>query len=208
MEDDPDSYFSTINEGAELDYVALVNEGKGRNYGLELALQRFFADGYYFLFNTSIYKSTYKTLEGVERNTRFNGNYIVNAIAGKEFANLGKKRNKTLSFNARLLLSGGQRIIPLLRDAAGNLAVDPANGRYWDYGRAYEDRLDNLYQLTLSASYKVERRSTTHELFLNLENITGNQGRLTEYYDAGAEGGVGYTTQFGLLPNLMYRVYF
>ncbi|MCB0551455.1 MAG: TonB-dependent receptor, partial [Phaeodactylibacter sp.] len=208
VENDPNSYFSTINEGAELDYVALVNEGTGRNYGLELALQRFFADGYYFLFNTSIYQSNYKTLDGVERNTRFNGNYIVNAIAGKEFANLGRRRNKTLGINARFLLSGGQRIIPLLRDAAGNLAVDPANGRYWDYGRAYEDRLDNLYQLTLSASYKVERRSTTHELFLNLENITGNQGRLTEYYDAGAEDGVGYTTQFGLLPNLMYRVYF
>ncbi|MCO6479904.1 MAG: TonB-dependent receptor [Phaeodactylibacter sp.] len=208
VEDDPGSYFSTINEGAELDYVALVNEGTGRNYGIELSLQRFFADGYYFLFNTSIYESTYKTLEGVERNTRFNGNYIVNAIAGKEFTNLGKKRNKTLGVNARFLLSGGQRIIPLLRDVGGNLAVDPANGRYWDYGRAYEDRLDNLYQLTLSASYKIERRSTTHELFLNLENITGNQGRLTEYYDAGAEGGVGYTTQFGLLPNLMYRVYF
>ena len=34
VENDPNSYFSTINEGAELDYVALVNEGTYRNYGL------------------------------------------------------------------------------------------------------------------------------------------------------------------------------
>lgn len=208
VENDPDSYFSTINEEAELDYVALVNEGTGRNYGIELTLQRFFANDYYFLINTSLYESTYKALDGEERNTRFNGNYLVNVIAGKEFTKLGRKDNQTLGINARFFMGGGQRIIPLLRDANGDLAVDPANDRYWDYDKAFDRSLEDLYQITLSASYKVENKSTTHELFLNLENITGNKGKLTEYYDANEESKIGYTTQFGLLPNLMYRLYF
>lgn len=205
---EPGSYFATINEGADIAYFDLANEGTGRNYGLELTLQRFFADGYYFLANASIFESTYKGLDGVERNTRFNSNYMANLIGGKEFEGLGKKQNRTFGINARLSFAGGQPIIPLLRDEAGSPAVDPAGNQYWDYDRAFETSLDDLYQLTISASYRMERKQATHELFLNLQNITNAQGRLTEYYDANEPGSVGYSTQFGLFPNFMYRVYF
>ena len=200
------SHFSTINEGDELAYYDLLNEGKGTNYGLELTLQRSFSNQYYFLANASVYESTFKGMDGVQRNTRFNGNYLLNLIGGKEFTRLGK--NKTIGVNARLLMSGGLRIIPLLRDETGVVSVEPQTSQFWDYSRAYQNRLDNLYQFTISANYKVERKNTTHELFLNLENITNNKGRLTEFYDATAADNVGHTTQFGLLPNLMYRVYF
>lgn len=202
------SYFSTINEGAELDYYELVNAGKGENLGIEFSLQRFFANNYYFLTNLSLYESTYKTLDGIERNTRFNGNYALNIVGGKEFAGLGKQGNKTIGVNARFLFSGGQKIIPLLRNSTGDLVVDPANGNYWDYDRAFETSIQDISQLTLSASYKVERPRTTHELFINLENILDEKGKLTEYYDTNAPDSVAYTTQFGLLPNLMYRLYF
>jgi hypothetical protein len=202
------SHFATINEGAEIEYYDLVNAGTGRNYGVELSLQRYFHDDYYFLVNASLYESTYRTLEGITRQTRFDGQYLLNVIGGREFTGLGRRRNRTLGLNAKFQLRGGQPILPLLRDDQGGLAVDPEAGRYWDYDRAYTTRLDKVYQLTLSASYKIERAKTTHELFLNLENLTGRQGRLTEYYDAGAPDGVGHTTQFGLLPNLLYRVYF
>lgn len=37
---------------------------------------------------------------------------------------------------------------------------------------------------------------------------TDEMDRLSEYYDPNAANKVGYTTQFGLLPNLMYKVYF
>lgn len=207
VENDPNSYFSTINEGAEIEYFELVNDGTAENYGVELTLQKFFSDNYYFLLNTSVYESKYTAMDGKERNTKFNGNYVANAIFGKEFVNLGKKNNQTLALNIRAFVGGGQKIIPLLRDSEGNLAVDPANNNYLDYSKAYERDLEDLYMITLSGSYKFERARTSHEIFLNLENITNNKGKLTEYYDAGKADKVNYTTMFGLLPNLMYRVY-
>ncbi len=91
--------------------------------------------------------------------------------------------------------------------AAKNI-VDPVNNEYWDYENAYEHDIEDIYQISVSASYKWDKPKTTHELFFNLDNITGNKGRLSEYYDPDAVGKVGYTTQFGLLPNLMYKVYF
>lgn len=202
------SYFATIVENLDFRYVELVNRGKGRNYGVELSLEKFFSRSYYFMVNASLFQSRYTPLDGVERNTPFNGNYLVNILCGKEFAGLGKKKNQVLGLNAKAFFGGGRKIIPLLRDAEGQLAVDPASGRYWDYDRAFERSLGDVYQVLLSASYKWNKPRATHELFLNLDNITNHKGRISEFYDDSEPGKVGHMTQFGFFPNLMYRVYF
>ncbi|MDP3685098.1 MAG: TonB-dependent receptor, partial [Ignavibacteria bacterium] len=207
VENNNTSSYATINEGADYQYIPLVNRGTGKNYGIEATVERFFDDHYYFLINGSLFDSKYKSLEDVERNTKFNSNFIFNVLCGKEFV-FGEKKNQTLTLNAKILFGGGQRYIPLLRDAAGNLAVDPVNNRFWDYSKAYDTKLDNIFQLNLSVSYKFNSQNVTHEIFLDIPNITNRQGRLYEYYDVNKPNKIGYVTQMPLLPNLMYRVYF
>jgi len=185
-----------------------VNKGTGKNYGVELTLERFFSNSYYYLINASLYDSKYKSLDGVERNTQYNGNYLVNILFGKEFDHLGKKKNQTLNLNAKVFFGGGQRYIPLLTDALGNLAVDPAKNKFWDYKKAYDKKFEDIYKVTLSASYKWNKQKVTHELFINLDNITNAKAKLSEYYDEKIPGKIGYVTQFALFPNLMYRLYF
>ncbi|MEL6867358.1 MAG: TonB-dependent receptor, partial [Bacteroidota bacterium] len=158
------SYYATINEGLDFQYVDLVNKGTGQNYGLEITIEKFFANNYYYLINASLYESKYKSLEGITRNTQYNGNYLVNILAGKEFTKLGRKSNQTLGLNTKLFFGGGRRIIPLLRDEAGHLAVDPNNGLFWDYSRAYEEKLEDIYTIVFSASYKWDKPKATHEL--------------------------------------------
>lgn len=208
VENNDTSYYATINEGLEFRYVDLVNRGTGKNYGVELTVERFFQHNFYFLFNTSLYQSKYKTLEGVERNTQYNGNYLVNFLCGKEFTHLGKKKNKTLGLNAKVFFAGGKKIIPLLRNAEGNLAVDPDNNQFWDYEKAFDSKLEDVYQIILSASYKWNKPKATHELFLNLDNVTNHKGKISEFYDESEPQEIGYLTQFGFFPNVMYRVYF
>ncbi len=208
VENNDTSYYATINEGKDFRYVELVNKGTGKNYGVEFTIERFFNRGYYYLANASLYSSKYKALDGVERNTQYNGQYLVNFLVGKEFAHRGKKKNQTLNLNAKVFFGGGKKYIPLLRDANGNLAVDPAANKFWDYKKAYEKDIEDIYQVNLSASYKWNKQTVTHELFLTLNNITNAQGKLTEYYDEKIEGNVGYTKQFGFFPNIMYRLYF
>jgi hypothetical protein len=208
VENSDSSSYATINEGIDYKYVELVNKGKGKNYGLEISLEQFFNKNFYFLVNASVFDSKYKTLEGVWRNTRYNNNFIVNILLGKEFKNLGKKQNQTLALNTKVFFEGGERYIPLLRDAQGNVAVDPVNNRYFDYSKAYENQLDNICMFNLSVSYKFNRPGATHELFLDLMNLTNSMSRIAEYYDESKPGKVGYSTQFGFFPNLMYRIYF
>lgn len=202
------SHYATVNEGLEFRYVDLVNKGTGENYGVEFTLERSLHRNFYCILNGSIYNSTYKALDGKERNTAFNGQYLVNFLIGKEFVNLGRQKNKSLSLNAKVFYGGGKKYIPLLRDADGNLAVDPAKGRFWDYNKAYDSSLDDLFQFTVSASYKINKQRVTHEFYLNIDNATNHMSRLTEYYDEREPGKVGYVKQFGMFPNLIYRLYF
>ena len=208
VENNDTSYYATINEGIDYKYVELVNKGSGKNYGVEISIEQFFDKNFYFLLNSSLFDSKYKTLEGVWRNTRYNNNYIVNILFGKEFKNLGKKQNQVLALNTKILFEGGERYIPLIRDANGNVAVDLPNERYFDYSKAYNNKLDNIFRLNLSVSYKFNKPGATHEIFLDLMNLTNNQARIAEYYDVSKPGNVGYITQFAFFPNLMYRVYF
>lgn len=208
VENNDTSFYATINEGFDYKFVDLVNKGTGKNYGVEVNIERFFADKYYFLINASVFNSTYKTLEGVDRNTECNSDYLVNILCGKEFDNLGKKNNQTMTLNAKAFFGGGKKYIPLLRDANGNLAVDPANNKFWDYEKAYEKSLDKVYQINFSVSYKFNRPKATHELFIDFQNITNNLGKLYEYYDENEPNSIGYVTQMPMFPNIMYRVYF
>jgi hypothetical protein len=207
VENNDTSYYATINEGIDYRYVELVNKGRGKNYGLEISIERFFDKNFYFLLNGSLFDSKYESLEGIWRNSRYNNNYIVNILCGKEFKNLGKKQNQILALNTRVFFEGGERYIPLIRDTQGNVAVEPREDKYFDYSKAYNNKLDNIFRLNLSVSYKFNKPGATHEIFLDLMNLTNNQARLAEYYDPGKPGKVGYSTAFGFFPNLMYRVY-
>jgi len=208
VENSPTSFYSTINEGLEFRYLDLVNEGKGKNYGIEFTLEKFFDKSYYYLINASVYQSKYTALDGIERNTKYNGNYLINFLAGKEFDRLGKKANQTLNLNVKAFIGGGKKIIPLLKDEAGQAYIDTENDSHWDYDKAYTDKIEDIHLVVLSASYKWNKPKATHELFLNIDNITNTMGRIDEFYDEREPDNIGYTTQFGIFPNLMYRVYF
>ncbi len=208
VENNDTSYYATINEGSDYRYVPLVNKGLGKNYGIEATLERYFINHYYFLINASLFDSKYKALDDVWRNTKYNSNYLVNVLFGKEFDKIGRMQNKTLTLNAKAFFSGGQRYIPLLRDENENLAVDPMNNQFWDYSKAYDETLGSIFKLTLSVNYKINRPKATHEIYIDLPNITNHQGKISEYYDAGKPDNIAYIQQMSFLPNIMYRVYF
>jgi hypothetical protein len=106
----PDSYISTLNIENSLFFdEVLVSDGKGRNMGVDLSLERYLNKGAYYLFSASIFDSKYTARDGIQRNTRFNKNYVVNALIGKEWQ-VGKRKNNIFSANIRLNYLGGNRI--------------------------------------------------------------------------------------------------
>ncbi|HSC37421.1 MAG TPA: TonB-dependent receptor, partial [Chitinophagaceae bacterium] len=105
------STFSTLNIQGDYTTDPLVNNGKGKNYGIEFSLEKYLSNAYYYMINYSVYQSKYTASDGIERNTRFNGGYVGTLVAGKEFLSPGKL--KTYGINIKIIWAGGMRTTPI-----------------------------------------------------------------------------------------------
>jgi len=174
------STYSTLNIGA--DYVSpnadsLVNNGSGKNIGVEFTLEKFFSKNYYFLLTTSLFDSKYKGSDGVERNTAFNGNYTINLLAGAEF-NLDSKKRKVLTINGKYTMAGGKRYIPIdLNESIAN------NETTYDYSHAYENKYSDYSRFDIKIGFKLNGKKVTQEWALDIQNLFDNKNVFQQVYN-------------------------
>ncbi|MCB2197697.1 MAG: TonB-dependent receptor [Bacteroidetes bacterium] len=199
---EPNSKFALNNIYGGYVNRDLVNEGVGYNYGLELTLERFFADNYYFLITGSLYESKIKAMDGVYHNSKFNGNYATNILLGKEWKVGDISKNKTIGVNTMISYIGGHRYNPV------DLEASIADGyTVYDETNYYEQRADDIFMLNFSLTYRRNREKTTHELKLDFRNATNNQAFVMEYYDDFTqEVERGY--QLPIFPTVIYTIQF
>src|SRR6476620_3572179 len=194
------STFSTLNiiNGYVLD--PLVNKGKGKNYGIEISLERYLRNNFYLTLSNSFYQSKYTALDGIERNTRFNGNYIITLIAGKDFVSENKK--KTFGINIKTIYAGGLRTSPI------DLAASNAKGyTVFDEYNAYSLRNPNYFRADLRVSMKWNKRHITSTLSLDIQNVTNRLNVYNQYFNQD-DNKIVYSYQTGLIPVLNYKIEF
>lgn len=203
VEQRPSSY-SALNSGAGFvpdDEDSLVNNGTGRNYGVEITLEKFFSDNYYFLITGSLFDSKYKGSDGVERNTAFNTGYVLNVLAGKEFV-LGKKKNNILSFNVKASTIGGRYATPI------NVSLsEVAGAAVYDRSKAYSLKQDDYFRIDVKLSYRKEYKNSTLEASIDLQNVTDNKNIFSQGFDP-ATNSIYYNYQQGFFPVPMVRYTF
>ena len=195
-------YLATINMEDIWDFVyaddILVNEGTGQNYGVELTLEKFLSDGYYYLLTGSLYESKYTPINGRTYNSRYAGNYVVNLVGGKEFA---LKNNNLIGFNARVLLAGGNRYTPL--DVARSVEQDAF---IFDLDKLYANQVDAYYRIDFGVSYTINKFGLTHAIRFDIQNITGRENIQGFDYNRNFEQVPFF--HGGLIPILSYKVTF
>ncbi len=197
------SSFSMLNEGADfaISYKTdLVNQGVGTNYGVELTLEKFFSKGYYYLLTTSLFDSKYKGSDGVERNTTFNGGYVGNLLAGKEWK-LGNK-NKTLNIDWKLTVAGGRYYTPIDFEAS-----EAAGKEILKEHLAYSEQLSDYFRTDIKISYRVNKKKVTHEFSLDIQNLTNAQNEFLRSYNPRTNA-VDTEYQIGFFPIPQYRIIF
>lgn len=177
------------------------NGGTGRNYGLDLTLERFFYSGYYFLFTGSLYDSRYTPQNGVQYNTRYNGKYQLHLLAGKEFK-LGQTKKNILGLNGKFILAGGNRYTPIDLPAS----FEKGEAVYFE-DQPYTVKAGDYWRFDLGLSYKINRRRLTHTILLDIQNVTGRLNVYSQYYDNETKQ-LETFTQTGFFPVFNYRVEF
>jgi outer membrane receptor protein involved in Fe transport len=159
---------SILNFGDEAfnswSYV-FVNRGTGENYGIEVTLEKFFDNNYYALITGTLYESHYRGCDGIIRNTKFAGNYSLNALLGYEWK-LGKRN--LLSINGKVSNMGGKRYVPASVQHEGDEYI-------YDYSRAYSERLPAYFRMDLNANLKINFRKVSLEYFAEAANLTNHK---------------------------------
>jgi hypothetical protein len=200
------SSFSMLNRGSQtvVDFGRLDNSGTGFNYGVELTAEKFMDKGTYFLATLSLYESKYRGSDNELRNTAFNGNFVFNLLAGKEFkVGRGAGRYvKKLNIDGKINFAGGQRFSPIDMEASREIGYTQ-----YDHTRAFSEQMPNYFTSSLRVGYKLVGKRATQEIALSVSNLTNHKNVLWVQYDRHIDG-VKNVYQFGAMPDLMYRIVF
>jgi hypothetical protein len=204
VEDDPAENGSILNVLDIWDMLGTTkssNQGKGRNYGIDITVEKNYSQNYYVLLTTSIFDSQFSTVDDRWFNTRFNSQYQVNLLAGKEIP-FRKAPHKTIGFNGKAVLNGGDRTTP----------IDLERSRLQDKGVLLYDRfldasIGTYYRFDVGINYKVNRAKTTHTIMLDIQNVTNHLNAGYRYYNRELRD-LDTETHTGLFPVLNYRVEF
>lgn len=194
--------FSLLNTGADFgipDEDFLVNAGRGYNYGLELTLERFFNNGYYFLTTASLFNSKYQGSDDVWRNTAFNTNYVFNVLGGKEFR---IKDKHILSIDTKVAVAGGQRYTPIDMETSRNVGYEV---KFDD--QAFSQQYKPYFRWDLKLGYTFEGKRVTSKFYVDLQNLTFQENIFSRSYNAQTDE-IETIYQIGFFPDVQYRILF
>lgn len=194
------SRFSTLNILDDFISDPLANSGKGRNYGLELSAERYLRNQFYFLFSQSVYQSKYTAQDGVERNTRFNGNYISTLVMGRDFVSY--RGTRKWGINLKTVLAGGQRTKPI-----DHAASQAAGYTVFDEDRSYSLQNPAYFRTDLRLSIQWNRSHQSSTLSLDIQNVSNRLNVFAQWYDPD-KGEVVTLYQSGLIPVLNWKIEF
>jgi hypothetical protein len=196
------SSFSFLNMQGDWFFAEkLQNTGMGRNYGIDLTIEKYMSKGFYYLVSGSLFESKYQGGDGIWRDTRYNRNHVLNFLMGKEWQ-MGVHNQNVLSMNIRVTNQGGNRFSPIDIDAS-----IAAKDVMFDESKAFSKQFDGSVNLHFTASYKVNKEKGSREIALKILNLTGTpdfNGYKYNYIDNKVDKDLAYI----VIPNLSYKMEF
>ena len=175
----PDSYsaLNTGNDFAPDEQDSLTNKGSGRNYGIELTLERSFTNGFYYLITASVFDSKYRGSDNIWRNTAFNTGYVLNVLAGKEWK-LGRQGKNVFALNIKFSTIGGRYLTPLNAQASAL-----AQRAIFEENRAFSERQAAYLRADVKLAYRLEYSKSTLEFAVDLQNVSNHQNVFNRQYN-------------------------
>ncbi len=144
----------------------------------------------------------YTGADGIERDTRYNGNYALSLTGGKEFAWNKKNKQRVIGINLRSAYIGGLRTSPI--DETQSRATQ---NTVFVGDRAFTQKLPDYFKIDLRLSLRKDTPRYSSVWSLDLQNATNRQNVAYQYYDT-VQGEVLTKYQLGLIPVLTYRIEF
>jgi hypothetical protein len=195
----PGRYFSLINSDGGYTSDSLVNNGTGRNIGLDLTFEKFLTRQFYYLITVSLFDSRYKGGDGIERNTRYNAGYVVNLLGGKEWT---IRKNNLLGVNLKASYTGGSYYVPI--DLEKSME---SHYRVLDESRAFEVRNPDFLYIDLTLTYRTNHRKFSGIWAIQLKNLLNRKTEIGQVYNDFNQT-IEPVRSMGILPFISYKIEF
>jgi hypothetical protein len=147
---------------------ALVSNGTGENYGVDITLERFLNDGYYYMITSSIYKSQYTGGDGVTYKSRYSGGYVLNLLGGKEWT----VRNKNLlGINGKIAFFG-----PYWHQPVDFKATQLSGNIVYEENAPFSYRNSDLETISdITLTYRINHLKSSSVFACQVKNVLGRQ---------------------------------
>lgn len=196
--------YSILNHNLFYQDRALVNEGAGRNYGIDLTLERYLKDGLYGMLTATLFKSEYRDAQGEWHHTRHDRGWITNILGGKEWM-VGKGHKNVFGLNGRLTMMGGDRYTPMVPGTTfDDVAKRPDRTIPQDGDNPYSKQMNMNIGFAFSVKYTINKKHTSHHFILEYLQMRSFQGQT---FDIRTHDLVDKFTSL-TFPNIAYRVEF
>lgn len=200
---EPETSFSLINVDNDWNInQTLTNDGTGDNYGLDLTLERFMNNGYYFVITASLFNSTYVGGDGIERNSRFNKNYVFNLLGGKEWKVGKNHKNNSIGLNGKFSITGGDRQTPVNEAATYQLQEV-----VYDPTRAFSEQKPTVIYLHLTVNYRKNKPNHASIWSFQILNALGAPEYFGYRYNY-IRDTIDRDEQTIVIPNISYKIVF
>jgi hypothetical protein len=198
----PNTSFSFINLQNEWFFNdQLENSGRGRNYGIDLTLEKYLSKGYYYMITASLFRSEYLGGDGIWRNTAFDRKFLINILGGKEWE-MGKSKQNVFGLNIRSSIQGGDTYTPI-NERASLLSQSVI----YDQTKAFSLQNTPLFVFHFTASYKINKQNTSKEIALKIINATAQNDFMGFRYNYQTQK-IDKHLEAIVIPNLSYKITF
>lgn len=199
----PDSSYSVLNLNNDWFFGdKLVNEGEGRNYGVEITLERYLSNGWYGLLTGSVFESEYKGGDDIWRSTRFDRGHSFVLLGGKEWEFKSVDKVRILSINGRVNLMGGKRFSPVDVQKTHN-----QREVFYDETRAFSEQEPDIFYSDLTVEYRINKQRTSSVWSLQMINVSAHEEFYGYRYNL-RENTIEEDKELILIPNISYKIEF
>ena len=193
---DSEDLYWMLNTRSTFPETAVESSGTGQNYGVDLAIEKFFSNKLFFLLTGSYFKSYFSPKNGERYATTFANDFVSALTIGREFA---MKKGRTLQVGGRILYNGGNRYTPLDAIASAEAGIyigDPL--------LTNTAQLPNYFRIDTRIAYRYNAPKLAGSISLDIQNITARNNPNGVSYDAEGNELVFRTHSSGLVPVLAF----
>lgn len=194
------SNYWSLNSTEGYPNLTFQAKGTGKNYGIDVSLEKLFVKTYYLMINASVFDASYRTLDDIDYISNFANRFGTSLTFGREFT---FKNKAVLQIGARGFLNGGFRYSPADVESSikyqSYVPIIPLTNTL---------KAPTYFRMDGRISYRVNKPKIASILSVDIQNLTNRQNYSKVDFNQVTKALQLQRKSGGLVPVLSYQVDF